>query len=57
MAERLGYVYIDSGAMYRAGALAAIRKGLSLDDENQYDQTDDRILSWCTQLVTELSEL
>lgn len=29
--------------------------GLSLDDENQYEQTDERIEQWCTQLITELS--
>lgn len=28
--------------------------GLSLDDENQYEQTDERIEQWCTQLITEL---
>lgn len=32
LAARLGFVYIDSGAMYRAIALLALRKGLSLDD-------------------------
>lgn len=32
LSERLGYLYIDTGAMYRAAALAAIRKGVSLDD-------------------------
>lgn len=29
--------------------------GLSLDDENQYDQTDTRIDQWCQQLLTELT--
>ncbi|WP_338518766.1 flavodoxin FldB [Alteromonas gracilis] len=29
--------------------------GLSLDDENQYDKTDDRIASWCEQILTELA--
>jgi flavodoxin II len=29
--------------------------GLSLDDENQYDQTDQRIELWCQQLIEELS--
>ncbi|MCC2617871.1 flavodoxin FldB [Aestuariibacter halophilus] len=28
--------------------------GLSLDDENQYDLTDQRIAQWCHQLVDEL---
>lgn len=33
LAERLGYVFLDTGAMYRALALAALRAGLTLDDE------------------------
>ena len=49
-----GYEFAQSKALTEDGAHFV---GLSLDDENQYDQTDDRILSWCTQLVTELSEL
>lgn len=32
LAQRLEYVYIDSGAMYRAVALAAARRGVSADD-------------------------
>jgi cytidylate kinase len=31
LAERLGYVYIDTGAMYRALALKAIHRGVDLD--------------------------
>lgn len=31
--------------------------GLSLDDENQYDLTDERIDQWCTQLLTEMENL
>lgn len=31
--------------------------GLSLDDENQYDQTDQRIQNWCEQLLSEIGEL
>jgi flavodoxin II len=29
--------------------------GLSLDDENQYDLSDERIAKWCEQLLTELA--
>lgn len=29
--------------------------GLSLDDENQFDQTDERINTWCLQLLDELA--
>ncbi len=32
LAARLRYRYIDSGAMYRAVALLALRRGISLDD-------------------------
>lgn len=31
VAELLGYVYVDTGAMYRAVALKALRRGISLD--------------------------
>ena len=32
LAARLGYVFIDTGAMYRALALKALARGVSLDD-------------------------
>jgi CMP/dCMP kinase len=32
LAARLGYLYLDTGAMYRTVALAAVRAGVSLDD-------------------------
>lgn len=32
LADLLGYVYIDTGAMYRAVALAALRRGVPVDD-------------------------
>lgn len=34
LSKRLGIRYIDTGAMYRAFALYAIRRGRNLDDEN-----------------------
>ncbi|OOH91315.1 cytidylate kinase [Pasteurellaceae bacterium 15-036681] len=33
LAEKLGYEFLDSGAIYRILALAAIKKGISLEDE------------------------
>src|SRR5262245_37745102 len=33
LANELGYLYIDTGAMYRAAALAALRENLTLDDQ------------------------
>jgi len=33
VAKKLGYLYIDTGAMYRAVALMAIRENIAFDDE------------------------
>ena len=33
LAEKLGYVHLDTGAMYRAVAYAGLKKGLKMDDE------------------------
>lgn len=33
LAERLGYLYFDTGVMYRAATLAALRAALNLEDE------------------------
>jgi cytidylate kinase len=33
IAERLGYLYLDTGVMYRAVTLAAISQGIDIDDE------------------------
>ncbi len=33
LAERLGFTYLDSGAMYRCVALVALEQGVDLDDE------------------------
>jgi len=33
VAERLGFHYLDSGALYRLTALAALRQGMALNDE------------------------
>ena len=38
LAERLGYVYIDTGAMYRAIAFWAMREGVRLDDALRLEQ-------------------
>jgi len=32
LAERLGFAYLDTGAMYRAVAVEALRRGIALDD-------------------------
>jgi cytidylate kinase len=38
LADKLGYTFIDSGAMYRAVALWAIRQNISLDDSHRVAQ-------------------
>lgn len=34
LASRLGYTYVDTGAMYRAVTLLALRQGIEVEDEN-----------------------
>jgi cytidylate kinase len=34
LAQRLGFEFLDTGAMYRAVSLAALRAGVNLDDES-----------------------
>jgi cytidylate kinase len=38
LARRLGFIYIDTGAMYRAVALWALRAGIDLDDMHRLEQ-------------------
>ena len=38
LARKLGFTYIDSGAMYRAVALWALRAGIDLDDLHRLEQ-------------------
>jgi cytidylate kinase len=53
LAKRLGFRFLDTGAMYRAVALAAVRKNLDWDDPDalaelarqlQIEVSDDRVL-------------
>jgi cytidylate kinase len=41
IAEHLNYIYIDSGAMYRAITLKAINLGIDLEDEGRYGFVKD----------------
>jgi cytidylate kinase len=46
IAETLGYVYIDSGAMYRAITLLALRQGMDLNDVEALTRlTDETVLT------------
>ncbi len=43
VAERLGWHYLDSGAIYRLAALAALRRGLSLDEEGALAELGEKL--------------
>ncbi len=43
LAERLGYRYLDTGAMYRAVTLAALQANLSADDADKIAELASRI--------------
>lgn len=43
LASKLGYQYIDSGAMYRAVACVALREGIDLNDESALSSLIDRM--------------
>ena len=43
VANELGFHYLDSGAIYRVTALAALRAGVSLDDESALAQLASRL--------------
>jgi CMP/dCMP kinase len=38
LASKLGFTYLDSGAMYRCVALAGLRRGVDLDDAGAMDE-------------------
>jgi cytidylate kinase len=38
LAEKLGYVYFDTGAMYRAVTLVALNRNVNLSDENELEK-------------------
>lgn len=48
-----GYDFAQSKALTEDRSMFV---GLSLDDENQYDDTDERIEQWCHQLLEQLSD-
>lgn len=43
LARRLGYVYFDTGVMYRAVTWAALREGLDIDDEAAVTALAERV--------------
>jgi cytidylate kinase len=43
LAKRLGYLYIDTGAMYRAVTLAVLRSNITLNDVNAIVDLVDRL--------------
>jgi flavodoxin II len=47
---RAGYDFEDSKALTPDGEQFV---GLALDEENEFDQTDERIRQWCAQILAE----
>jgi cytidylate kinase len=45
VAQKLGYLYIDTGAMYRAVTLAWLKSGLELDEQNVSNIVDNSIIN------------
>jgi cytidylate kinase len=43
LAERLGYLFLDTGAMYRAVSLAAMRQGISPSNEELLAELSDNL--------------
>src|SRR5688572_20409575 len=42
LAKKLGLLYLDTGAMYRAAALAAVTAGLDLEDDSKVARITER---------------
>lgn len=43
LAEKLGYLYFDTGVMYRAATLAVLNKGIPVDNEKKVEQLIHKI--------------
>lgn len=41
VAKKLGFTHLDTGAMYRAVTLEALRRGIDLENEDEYDFLDE----------------
>lgn len=58
LAKSLGYVYVDSGAMYRAITLYFLRNNIDLDEKKEIKQALQEInLEFLTNPKTQLSEM
>ena len=58
--QRIGFWSTEGYDFIRSKAVTDDNEwfyGLALDEENQYDQTDERLSFWLTQLLDEISEL
>jgi flavodoxin II len=55
-AKTVGYWPVDGFEFEQSKALTADEQnfvGLAIDDENQFELTDDRITNWCQQILKE----
>lgn len=58
--QRIGFWSTEGYQFDKSKAVTADGEwfvGLALDEENQYDQTDSRLLQWSAQILAEIAEL
>ena len=46
LAKNLGFVYVDTGAMYRAITLKALNLKIDLEDESKYDFLEETVIKF-----------
>ncbi|HRX91943.1 MAG TPA: (d)CMP kinase [Candidatus Izemoplasmatales bacterium] len=46
LAKRLGYTYVDTGAMYRATTLKALDMGIDIEDADKFGFLDDTLMEF-----------
>lgn len=46
LAKKLGFVYVDTGAMYRAITLKALNLKIDLEDESKYDFLEETVIKF-----------
>ncbi|MDE6047577.1 MAG: (d)CMP kinase, partial [Anaeroplasmataceae bacterium] len=51
VAKRLGFTHIDTGAMYRAVTLEALRRKVNIEDENSYSFLNETSIIYKNNII------
>ena len=51
VAKRLGFTHIDTGAMYRAVTLEALRRKINIDDETEYEFLKETSIKYVNNII------